>query len=82
MKKTGNAKNSSAKKTTVRAKETGELKKASTLKPLKEKEKKGWKNNMGDEDDEDFALEDDLKLNDSLDDDDEEDAADFYDDSF
>lgn len=80
MKKPSNPKNSSVKKTTVKAKE--EVKKASTLKPLKEKEKKGWKNSIGDEDEEDFSLEDDIKLDASLDDDDDDEAGDFYDDSF
>jgi hypothetical protein len=82
MKKPSNPKNSSAKKTTVKAKETGELKKVSKLKPLKEKEKKGWKNSIGDEDEEDFAIEDDIKLNNGFDDDDEDESGDFYDDSF
>lgn len=82
MKKASNPKNSSAKKTVVKAKETGELKKPSKLKPLKEKEKKGWKNSLGEDDDEDFTIEDDLKLNSSFDDDDDDEAGDFYDDSF
>ena len=42
MKKVNNSKNSPAKKTTANVKETGEFKKVSKLKPLKEKEKKGW----------------------------------------
>jgi len=82
MKKASNPKNSSPKKTAAKAKDTGELKKVSKLKPLKEKEKKGWKNSIGDEDDEDFAIEDDIKLDSNFDDDDDDDAGDFYDDSF
>ena len=82
MKKTSYPKNNSAKKNTVKANENGESKKPSKLKPLKEKEKKGWKNSIGEEDDEDFTIEDDIKLDNSFDDDDEDAEGDFYDDSF
>ena len=63
-----------------KTKDSGELRKPTKLKPLKEKEKKSWKNNL-DEDDEDFAIEDpDIKLTGSFDDDDDEEE--FFDDSF
>ncbi len=80
MKKASNTKSTPAKKGAVKAKETGELKKPSTLKPVKEKEKKGWKNNIGDDDEEDFQVEDDIKLSTNFDDDDDEEE--FFDDSF
>lgn len=67
---------------TKKTKETGEVKKVSKLKPLKAKEKKGWKNKIGDEEEDDFAIEDDVKLTNFEDDEDDESAGDFYDDSF
>lgn len=80
MKKTGNLKSSSVKKNIDKKKESGELKKATKLKPLKEKEKKNWKNNLNDDDDDDFDFEDDLKLDDTDFDDDDDD--DYYDDRY
>jgi len=53
------------------------LKKPTKLKPLKEKEKKEWKNKLGEEDD-DLILEDDLKFEDGFEDDDDN----VYDDEF
>ncbi len=79
MKKTTNIKKSPAKKTTEKGKDSGELRKPATLKPIKEKEKKNWKNNI-DDDDDDFALEEDVKLDTNFDDDEEEEE--FYDDNF
>ncbi|MGB3947123.1 MAG: hypothetical protein WBM13_04005 [Bacteroidia bacterium] len=75
MKKNVNTKVNSAKKITGKDKELGELKKPVKLKPLKEKEKKNWKNNLLDEDD-DLNFDDDFKLDDNFDEDDE----DFFDD--
>jgi ABC-type uncharacterized transport system YnjBCD substrate-binding protein len=76
MKKASTPKKSPAKKAD-KSKDSGELRKPTKLKPLKEKEKKNWKNNLEGEEDEDFNLEeDDLKLDDSFDDDDDE----FFDD--
>jgi len=75
MKKASNLKKSTVKK----APDSGELRKPTKLKPLKEKEKKNWKNNL-DDDDEDFDLDDDdLSLDSNFDDDDDDD---FYDDNF
>lgn len=81
MKKPNNNKKGPAKKATEKpkGKETGELRKPAKLKPLKEKDKKNWKNNL-DEDEDDFTLEDDVKLDTSFDDDDDDD--DFYDDNY
>jgi len=78
MKKT-NAKKSPVKKTSEKAKDAGDLKKT-TLKPLKEKEKQNWKNSLGDED-EDFIMDDDIKLDTEFDDDEDEDGG-FYEDKF
>jgi hypothetical protein len=75
MKKSGNPKVNPAKKSTEKGKESGELKKPVKLKPLKEKEKKNWKNNLLDEDDDDLNFDDDFKLDDNLDED-----EDFFDD--
>jgi len=50
------------------------------LTPLKEKDKKNWKSSLDDEDDE-FTMEDDVKLDSNFDDDDD-DADGFYDDEF
>lgn len=76
MKKPGNPKNNSAKKSTEKGKDASEVKKT-TLKPLKEKEKKSWKNNLNEEDDEDFSLDDDLNLDSDFED---EEDDDYYDD--
>lgn len=67
MKKPGNPKNSPIKKNTEKGKEAPEVKKP-TLKPLKEKEKKSWKHNLMDEDDEDFSIDEDLNLDDDFED--------------
>lgn len=75
-----NPKKSPVKKTTEKSKDPGDLKKA-TLKPLKEKEKQNWKNTLSDED-EDFAIEDDIKLDSGFDDDEEDEDVGFYDDKF
>ncbi|MDF2437217.1 MAG: hypothetical protein K0Q95_1593 [Bacteroidota bacterium] len=76
MKKASTPKKSPAKKAD-KSKDSGELRKPTKLKPLKEKEKKNWKNNLEGEEDEDFNLEeDDLKLDEGFDDDDDE----FFDD--
>lgn len=78
MKKPNNIKKDPAKKTADKTKEAGELRKPAKLKPLKEKEKKNWKNNL-DEEEEDFTLdEDDVTLNTNLDE--EEEDEEFFDD--
>jgi hypothetical protein len=77
MKKVTNAKGGSSKNTSGKAADNGELKKPTKLKPLKEKEKKEWKNKLGEEDD-DLILEDDLKFEDGFEDDDDN----VYDDEF
>lgn len=76
MKKTSTPKKSPAKKA-----DSGELRKPAKLKPLKEKEKKNWKNNLEeDEEDEDFKVDDaDIKLDSDFDDDDDEE---FFDDNY
>jgi hypothetical protein len=77
MKKPSNSKKSPAKKV---AKESGELRKPTKLKPLKEKEKKNWKNNLGEEE-EDFSIEEeDIKLDNNFEDDEDDDE--FYDDNY
>lgn len=82
MKKPNNTKKGPAKKAAEKGKESGELRKPTKLKPLKEKEKKNWKNNLDDEED-DFTLdEDDVKLNTNFDDEDDDDDDDFYDDNY
>jgi hypothetical protein len=79
MKKASTTKKSPLKKTD-KSKDSGELRKPTKLKPLKEKEKKNWKNNLDTDEEEDFNLDDeDLKLDEGLDDDDD-DA--FYDDNY
>jgi hypothetical protein len=62
-----------------KGKESGELRKPAKLKPLKEKEKKSWKNSL-EEEEEDFPIDDenDVKL-DSFDD---EEDDDFFDENF
>ncbi len=76
-----NPKKSPLKKTNEKSKEAGDLKKA-TLKPLKEKEKQNWKNSLNDDEEEDFTMEDDIKLDSGFDDDEEEDDGGFYEDKF
>ena len=80
MKKPSNTKKSPVKKTSEKGKDSGELRKPSKLTPLKEKDKKNWKSSLDDEDDE-FTMEDDVKLESNFDDDDD-DADEFYDDDF
>jgi len=75
-----NPKKSPVKKTNEKGKDAGDLKKV-TLKPLKEKEKQNWKNSLSD-DEEDFAIEDDIKLDSGFDDDEEDEDTGFYDDKF
>ena len=81
MKKPDNTKKISAKKGGDKGKDSDELRKPAKLKPLKEKEKKGWKHKLDDEED-DFTVEDDIKFDNSLDDDDDDDDRAFYDDDF
>jgi len=76
-----NPKKNPVKKTNEKGKEAGDLKKAATLKPLKEKEKQNWKNSLS-EDDEDFAIEDDIKLDSDFDDDEDDVDDGFYEDKF
>ncbi|MBA3704836.1 MAG: hypothetical protein H0W84_02730 [Bacteroidetes bacterium] len=79
MKKPNSSKKSPLKKSD-KAKDSGELRKPTKLKPLKEKEKKNWKNNL-DEEEEDFAIEeDDVNLEGNFDEEEEEEG--FYDDRF
>lgn len=82
MKKAKNAKKELPKKKGKKS-DSGELKKPSTLKPMKEKEKKNWKANLNEEDEDFDVPDDDLKLEDfsANSDDDEEDDG-FYDDRF
>jgi len=75
MKKLSNPKKSASKKADKLG-DSGELRKPAKLKPLKEKEKKSWKNSLDEEDDDFMMEEEDLKF-DSFDDDDDDD---FYDD--
>jgi hypothetical protein len=79
MKKPGNSKKGPKKSSENKAKDSGELRKPSKLIPLKEKNKKNWKSSLDDEED-DFAMEDDIKLDDNFEEGDEDD--DFYDDDF
>ena len=79
MKKPSNSKKSPAKKAGDKAKDSGELRKPTKLTPLKEKDKKNWKSSLDDEDD-DFAIDDDVKLDSDFDDDVDDDE--FYDDEF
>ena len=79
MKKPSNSKKGPVKKSTDKVKDSGELRKPSKLTPLKEKDKKNWKSSI-DEDDEDFTVEDDVKLDGNFDDDDDDET--FYDDKF
>jgi hypothetical protein len=80
MKKTSTLKKSPVKKVD-KSKDSGELRKPAKLKPLKEKEKKNWKNNLDEDEESDFNVnDDDLKLDDDFGDDDDDDG--FYDDTF
>jgi len=76
MKKPNNSKKSPLKKSD-KAKDSGELRKPTKLKPLKEKEKKSWKNNLDDEE-EGFDVEEDLKFDDNFEEGDEDEE--FFDD--
>jgi hypothetical protein len=80
MKKPSSSKKSPTKKSTDKAKDSGELRKPSKLTPQKEKDKKNWKSDLEEGDDDDFTMEDDVKLDGNFDDD--EDDGDFYDDEF
>ena len=71
-------KNESPKKKAAPAKDSGELRKPVKLKPLKEKEKKNWKQNLDDEE-EGFQPEDDIKFENDFDD---EDGQEYFDDDF
>ena len=79
MKKPSNSKKSPAKKGIDKAKDSGELRKPTKLTPLKEKDKKSWKSNL-DDDEDDFTMDDDVKLEDDFGDDEED--EDFYDEDF
>lgn len=78
MKKSINTKKSPAKKSSPKTADSGELRKPAKLKPLKEKEKKNWKQNLDDDDDDFLMVDDDLKFDAFGDDDDDDD--DYYDD--
>ena len=82
MKKPSNSKNSPAKKTNEKGKDAGEVKKVPTLKPLKEKEKQNWKNSLNEDDEEDFAIEEDIKHDTDFDDEEDEEDGGYYDDKF
>ncbi len=79
MKKPSSSKKSPLKKAGDKAKDSGELRKPSKLTPQKEKDKKNWKSSLDDED-EDFAIDEDVKLDNDFDEDDEDEP--FYDDDF
>ena len=79
MKKPSNSKKSPVKKSDTKAKDSGELRKPSKLTPLKEKDKKNWKSSLDDEDD-DFTMDEDVKLDTGFDD--EDDDEEFFDDEF
>ena len=81
MKKAANSKKNLKKKD--KKSDSGELRKPAKLKPLKEKEKKNWKQSFN-EDDEDFEMlpeDDNLKLDDFSSDIEEEEDG-FYEDNF
>jgi hypothetical protein len=80
MKKPSNSKKGLIKKNSDKSKDSGELRKPTKLTPLKEKDKKNWKSNLDDEDDEDFTLDEDVKLDGGFDDDDDDDQ--FFDDDY
>lgn len=80
MKKPNNSKKAPALKKIDKAKESGELRKPTKLKPLKEKEKKNWKKSV-DDDDDDFAMdENDMKLDSNFDEEDVD--GEFFDDNY
>lgn len=79
MKKVTSHQGSPSVKKPIKAREEGELKKPTKLKPLKEKEKKGWKTKLVEEED-DFLIEDELKLDNDFDDEEDDDV--FYDDEY
>ena len=66
--------------------DSGELRKPSKLKPMKEKEKKSWKKDLNEEEEEFEVMPDegDMKLEDfnANDTDDDDDQEEFFDDSF
>lgn len=80
MKKPSNSKKGPAKKGGDKAKDSGELRKPTKLTPLKQKDKKSWKSNL-DDDDDDFEMDEDVKLDDDFADDDGDDEE-FYDDDY
>lgn len=80
MKKPSNSKKSPVKKSSDKAKDSGELRKPSKLTPLKEKDKKNWKSSL-DDDDDDFTMDEDVKLE-ANDFGDSEDDEEFFDDEF
>ena len=79
MKKvTGSKKNPKLKKDPKKA-DSGELRKPSKLKPLKEKDKKNWKNSFGDDDEfEELPGDDSMKLEDLSNLEEGEEEEDFY----
>ena len=79
MKKPNNSKKNPVKKTD-KAKDSGELRKPAKLKPLKEKEKKSWKNNLDDEDD--FDMDEEVEFENDFESEDDEDGEFFDDESF
>ena len=80
MKKPSSSKNGSPKKSPDKSKDSGELRKPTKLIPLKEKDKKNWKSNLDDDEDDDFALDEDVRLDGNFAD--EEEDEEFYDDKF
>lgn len=78
MKKPSNSKKSPAKKGGDKAKDSGELRKPTKLTPLKAKDKKSWKSNL--DDDDDFAIDEDVKLENDFADDVEDEE--FFDDDY
>jgi hypothetical protein len=79
MKKPSNSKKGLIKKSPDKSKDSGELRKPTKLTPLKEKDKKNWKSNL-DDDEDDFTLDEDVKLDGGFDDDDDDDQ--FFDDDY
>ncbi len=79
MKKPSNSKKSPVKKSSDKGKDSGELRKPAKLTPLKEKDKKSWKANL-EEDEDDFTVDEDVKLDSDFVDDVDDDE--FFDDEF
>lgn len=79
MKKPSNSKKSPVKKSADKAKDSGELRKPSKLIPQKEKDKKNWKSSLDEGDDDEFEMDEDVKLESDFD---EDDDAEFFDDEF